>query len=136
MPIYTFKCADGSQVQHRMSIADYESVCVGEKLLLDETDAPMEPLFDPGSLGFVLVDGISGGWATKANKEREYRKRRHAEMGRRQDNHAPKTRLVPNLNGKMADRWSDIQDHVRSTAGAAAAATYNDVVAKEQGKKK
>lgn len=131
MPIYTFRRSDGEILRQRMSIADYEAIKTGTKILLDEDDNELELLFDPGQVGFVLKDGISGGWMSKAHKENAYRKKRHAEMGRRQRDHAPRTRLVPNHGGKLADKWSDVRDHVHSTKGAAAASTYDRLVAEE-----
>lgn len=131
MPIYTFRCPSGEVLRQRMSIADYEAVKAGDKILLDDDDNELELVFDPGRVGFVLKDGVSGGWMSKAHKENEYRKKRYAEMGRRQRDHAPRTRLVPNYGGKLADKWSDVQDHVHSTKGATAASTYDKVVAEE-----
>jgi hypothetical protein len=132
MPIYTFRCPDGQIFRQRLSIADYESVKAGEKTLLDENDNALELIFDPGSIGFVLKDGISGGWMSKAYKENAYRRHRYVEMGQKQKDHAFKTRLVPNYKGEIADRWSDVRDHVRSTKGAVAAATYDNYVNKER----
>lgn len=131
MPIYTFRRHNGDILRQRMSITDYDAIKSGEKVLLDEDDKELELLFDPGSVGFVLKDGESGGWMSKAHKENEYRKRRYAEMGKRQKEHAPKTRLVPNYGGKLADRWSDVQDHVHTTKGSLAASTYDRLVAEE-----
>lgn len=131
MPIYTFRRSDGQILRQRMSIADYEDIKSRKKILLDEDDNELELLFDPGSVGFILKDGISGGWMSKAHKENEYRKRRYEEMGRKQKNHAPRTRLVPNYGGKLADQWSDVRDHVHSTKGGASASTYDRLVAEE-----
>lgn len=131
MPIYTFRCPDGGILRQRMSIAAYEALKSGEKVLLNEDDEELKLLFDPGTVGFVLKDGISGGWSSKADKENKYRKRRYEEMGRRQRDHAPRTRLVPNHGGKLAGKWADVQDHVHTTKGAAAAATYDRLVTEE-----
>lgn len=131
MPIYTFRRSDGEILRQRLSIADYKAIKSGEKALLDEDDEELELLFDPGQVGFVLKDGISGGWMSKVYKEKEYRKKRYSEMGRRQRDHAPRTKLVPNFGGKLADKWADVQDHVHTTKGAGAAATYDRLVAEE-----
>ena len=131
MPIYTFRCPSGEILRRRMSIADYEAIKEGEKTLLDENDEELELLFDPGTVGFVLKDGESGGWMSKAHKESKYRKQRYEEMGRKQRDHAPRTRLIPNHGGKLAEKWSDVQDHVHTTKGAAAASTYDRLVAQE-----
>jgi hypothetical protein len=134
MPIYTFRCPDGGILRTRLSIADYEAIKEGEKTLLDDNDEELELLFDPGQVGFILSDGVSGGWASKVHKENKYRSRHYEEMGRRQEAHAPRTRLVPNHNGKIADKWADVQDHVHTTKGEVAAATYDHLVAQENSK--
>ena len=131
MPIYTFKNSAGKLFLRRLSIADFESIQAGEKALVDENDVELELVFNPGQIGFTLKDGESGGWPTRTNKERKFRSRRYDEMGRRQKEHAPKTRLVPNYGGQLADKWSDVQDHVRTTDGPIAATTYDRFVAKE-----
>jgi hypothetical protein len=132
MPIYTFECPDGTRLTKRLSMADYEAIKAGEKALVDDDDNELKLVFDPGQVSFTLKDGESGGWPTRTSKERKFRRRRYDEMGRRQRDHAPKTRLVPNHGGKLADRWSDVQDHVRSTDGEVAAATYDHLVANER----
>lgn len=132
MPIYTFECPDGSRLQKRLSLADFEAVRIGEKALVDDQDNELKLVFDPGAISFTLKDGESGGWPSRTNRERVYRERRYREMGVRQDRHAPKTKLIPNYEGKITDRWSDVQDHVRSVKGEAAAMTYDPLVAKEK----
>jgi hypothetical protein len=132
MPIYTFECPDGSRFTKRLSMADYEAIKSGKKALLDSDDNELKLVFDPGRVSFTLKDGESGGWPTRTSKERKFRRRRYKEMGRRQDEHAPKTRLVPNHGGQLADKWEDVQDHVRTTDGEAAAMTYDHLVAGER----
>ncbi len=131
MPIYTFKNHDGKLFSKRLSMADYEAIQAGGKALVDDDDNELELVFNPGRVGFTLKDGESGGWPSRTSKELKFRRRRYDEMGRRQKEHAPKTRLVPNHGGQLADKWADVQDHVHTTSGAAAAATYDQLVAKE-----
>jgi len=82
---------------------------------------------------FVLKDGESGGWASKSMKENKYRQERRQVMTKRERDHAPKTRLIPNFGGKEAHSWADVRDHVQSVKGAASAATYDRLVAQESG---
>jgi len=131
MPIYTFKNPDGKLFSKRLSISDFEAIQSGESVLVDDNDVELELVFNPGQIGFTLKDGESGGWPSRTSKERKFRSRRYDEMGRRQKDHAPKTRLVPNHEGKLADKWADVQDHVQTTDGPVAAATYDHLVAKE-----
>ena len=99
MPNYSTQC-EGCKACHeiRLSFTDYDAVKLGVKLLECSTCQGKVSLdFDPGEVSFVLKDGESGGWASKANKENAYRAKRYAYMGKRQDAHAPKTRLLPNF---------------------------------------
>lgn len=97
--------------------------------LVDAEDNELALVFDPGdSLGLVMKDGPSGGWASKSMKENKIREARRHEMARREKDHVFKSRLVPNYQGEEAHSWADVQDHVRTTKGVAAAKTYDRLV--------
>lgn len=132
MPMYTFKDPDGKPFTKRLSFADYEAIQAGDKQVVDAEGRVCELVFDPGDVGFVLKDGVSGGWASKAQKENKYRKERGKEMRRRERDHVFKSRLVPNYGGREAHSWKDVRDHVRGEKGEAAASTYDSLVTKEQ----
>jgi hypothetical protein len=133
MPTYTFrKPSDGTQISKRLTFAEYESVKAGENVIEDETGEVLEIVFNPGQVGFVMKDGESGGWTSKADKENRFRRVRSAQMARREKDHVFKSRLVPNYKGQEAHCWADVQDHVRSTSGVEAARTYNSHVARER----
>lgn len=132
MPTYTLKRTDGTLVSKRMSFTEYDDVKSGKSSLVDDAGQPLEIVFNPGAVGFVLKDGVSGGWMTKVNKENQHRRERSQRMARREKDHVFKSRLVPNYQGQEAHNWSDVQDHVRSTKGAEAASTYAPLVAKER----
>jgi hypothetical protein len=132
MPTYTFESPDGTRVTQRLSFADYDAVTSGEKALVTEDGQELKIVFDPGKPSFNFKDCESGGWPSKDGKERKLRSRRYDEMGKRMKDHAPKTRLIPNYGGQLADRWSDVQDHARTEKGIAAAMTYEPLVAKEK----
>jgi hypothetical protein len=132
MPVYTFECPDGTRFTHRLSIAEFKAIRDGEAVLLDEDDNDLRLVFDPGKISFTLKDGESGGWPSRTSKERAYRRQRYEEMGQRQRDHAPRTRLVPNHKGNIADKWADVQDYVRTTKGEAASISYDRLVAKER----
>lgn len=134
MPTYTFRHpGTGDVFTKRLSFVDYEALKAGEKALLGEDDVELELVFNPGDVGFVLKDGVSGGWASKAMKENRYRKRHAEVMAKREKDHVFKSRLVPNYGGREANTWGDVQDHVRSKDGEYAASTYNHLVTKERG---
>jgi len=132
MPSYTFKRHDGSLFTKRLSFAEYDAVVDGSQKLVDQEDRELELVFDPGAIGFVLKDGMSGGWVSKAMKENKYRSRHSKVMAQRERDHVFKNKLVPNYQGQEGGSWSDIQDHVRSEKGVAAASTYDSLVTKEK----
>jgi hypothetical protein len=133
MPTYTFRRpVDGALVTKRMSFAEYEAVKAGTSQVVDEAGSVLEIVFNPGNVGFVLKDGVSGGWASKANKENKHRRARSSQMAQREKDHVFKSRLVPNYQGQEASNWSEVQDHVRSTKGVVAASTYDPLVSKER----
>ena len=131
MPQYTFKRTDGTLLTRRLSFTDYEAIKAGTKQITDE-GLNLEIVFNPGSVGFVMKDGVSGGWASKTGKEKKYRASRNVQMARREKDHVFKTRLIPNYQGQEAHNWTDVQDHVRTTKGAVAASTYDPLVTKEK----
>lgn len=131
MPNYTFVRESGETVTKRLSFTEYDAVKAGEKQVLDDSGAPLTIVFDPGEIAFVLKDGVSGGWTSKAGKENKYRKARSVEMARREKDHVFKNQLVPNYGGEEAHSWSDVRDHVHSTKGEVAASTYDHLVSKE-----
>jgi hypothetical protein len=133
VPTYTFKrTTDGALFSKRLSFTEYESVKTGESSLVDDEGNALEIVFNPGTVGFVLKDGVSGGWMSKANKENKFRRERGSVMAQKEKDHVFKSRLVPNYQGQEAHSWADVQDHVRSTKGAEAASTYAPLVSKER----
>lgn len=131
MPTYTFRAPDGSLSSRKLTFEEYELVRSGAFHVVDDSGAELQLVFNPGAVGFVLKDGPSGGWMSKANKENGYRSKRSGEMGKREKNHVFKSRLVPNLGGQEASSWKDVQDEVRRVSGHAAAATYDHHVGEE-----
>lgn len=136
MPNYTFKSSDGSLVRKQLTLSQFKQVEAGEVSVVDsQTNEPLEIVFNPtNAIGMNMLDGPSGGWATQALKESKYRDQRGQVMAKRERDHVRKYNLVPNYKGQTADKWEDIQDHVRAEKGVAAAKTYNQVVAKEKAK--
>ena len=133
MPIYTFKrISDGALLSKRLTFTEYDEVKSGKSSLVDDQGNTLEIVFNPGAVGFVLKDGVSGGWMSKANKESKFRRERGAVMAQKEKDHVFKSRLVPNYQGQEAHSWADVQDHVRSTKGVASASTYAPLVAKER----
>ncbi len=132
MPTYTFRRMDGTTLNRRLSFTEYEEVKSGDKKLVDADGADLALVFDPSGMNFILKDGESGGWASKAMKENKHRVARREAVAKRERDHVFKSRLVPNYQGKEAHCWDDVRDHVHVTKGEVAAQTYDHLVAQEK----
>lgn len=150
MPSYTTRC-EGCGATHdiRLSFDQYDQVKSGAKMLeCTACKGKVSLVFDPGDVTFILKDGESGGWTSKAQKENKYRAKHQRVMEKRQRDHAPRTKLVPNFAGGLAPSWKDAQevarevaynelkgqgeDHQQSISAAnEAAATYDSLVKSE-----
>ena len=131
MPSYTFLRADGATTKRKLTFEEYDLVQSGSFKVVDDDGQSLEMVFNPTGLGFVLKDGPSGGWMSKAQKESGYRSRRGAVMAQREKDHVFKTRLIPNLEGQEAESWRDVREEVRKQSGSAAASTYDRHVKQE-----
>lgn len=119
----------------KLTFSQYDSVKAGDEILPCtncDHGGMLGFVFSPGSVGFVLRDGIHGGWMTKSGKENKYRGKRKVDMARREKDHVFKNNLVPNLGGQEAHTWKDVQDEVRSKKGDLAASTYDPFVISER----
>ena len=96
--------------------------------------------FDPGNVNFVLKDGESGGWTSKAGKENAYRARRNKVLAQKTKDHVFKTKLIPNFDGQQTENWREAQEQARATphvdsegrAVARDVSTYEPLVKQEQ----
>lgn len=131
MPTYTFKAADGATTTRKLSFDEYELVKSGAFQVVNDEGKALELVFNPTGVGFVLKDGPSGGWMSKANKENGYRAGRSRTMARREKDHVFKTRLIPNYKGAEATSWRDVREEVSHQSGSAAASTYDHHVDEE-----
>lgn len=143
MPTYATKCDKcGNEHDLRLSFADYDAVKLGVKLLeCGSCQGNVALVFDPGDVKFVLKDGESGGWASKANKENAYRAKRHAYMGQRQAAHVKPTKLRPNFAGQETGSWEEarkeafdvaLQETGSMVAASEASSTYDPFVKTEK----
>ncbi len=143
MPTYATKCEGcGQEADLRLSFADYDAVKLGVKLLeCGGCQGRVSLVFDPGDVKFVLKDGESGGWASKATKENAYRAKRHAYMGKKQADHAPKTKLRPNFAGQETGSWAEakaeaynvaLKETGSMVAATEASSTYDSFVKTER----
>jgi hypothetical protein len=118
--VYTTKCENKCDATIRLSFSEYEQAMSGGSLACSVCRSSAQIHFSPEGVNFVLRDGPSGGWATKAALENRYRRDRHATMGRRERDHVKPNKLVPNFGGEIAHSWSEAK-------GAAYQSTYDKV---------
>lgn len=149
MPMYTIVCSVcEKQGVAKLNFAEYDEVKAGKReVTCSACGGWASVVFDPGNVSFVLKDGESGGWISKATKENAYRARHNKVMDKRQRDHAPRTRLQPNVGGVLTDTWQNAkelayeqtyekvrQEHGTATAAQAAAEsakTYEPLVKTE-----
>lgn len=128
MPMYATQCSACQKASDRkLSFQQYDALKSGTEKLACECGGQATLVFDPSAVSFVLKDGESGGWVSKAGKENAYRAKRRNVMAQKERDHVRPTRLQPNFQGKPAASWSDAKD-------AAYQSTY-DKVKREHGDK-
>jgi len=142
MPRYATRCETCQKDNSiRLSFGDYDAVKLGTKVLECSTcQGAVQLVFDPGDVKFVLRDGESGGWISKAMKENKYRANRQGVMERRQRDHAPNPKLVPNFAGEQTGTWADARQAAFDkaltetqdvSAAREASSTYDPLVRQE-----
>jgi len=133
MPTYQVECHDCGRVEdRRLSFSEYDAVKSGKELECTGCNKPAQLAFAPGSFGFILKEGESGGWASKSIKENAYRKNRAHVMEKRKRDHVRPQVLQPNYQGQETGTWKEAQEAARSDKGNASASTYDPLVAKER----
>lgn len=143
MPNYSTRCEGcGVSLSIRLSFSDYDAVKLGTKTMECATCQGKVILdFNPGDVTFVMKDGESGGWASKAGKENKYRSKRRLVMAKREKDHVAPHALVPNFAGEIVENWKEAKDmafstaydETRNTAAAqTAASTYDPLISQEK----
>jgi predicted nucleic acid-binding Zn ribbon protein len=107
MPTYSVACLEcGHTEDRRLSFTDYDKIKAGETTLTcPGCTEVMEIGFQPSHVTFVLKDGPSGGWVSKAGKENKYRMARREVMAQRERDHVFKSSLQPNYKGEETGTW-------------------------------
>jgi hypothetical protein len=106
---------------------NYESVKLGVKTLeCGSCHGKVVLEFSPGEVSFVMKDGESGGWTSKAGKENAYRARRNKILDKKTRDHVFKTKLIPNYAGQQTENWREAQETARKEG--ANAASYDSLV--------
>lgn len=134
MPLYPIECNEcGARYDERLTFKQYDQVKSGETSLPCHTcTCPAQIGFQPGNLGFVMKDGESGSWASKAIKESKYRTERRKVMAKREKDHVFKSSLQANYNGEETGSWREAQELARKEGGDVSASSYDHLVKKEK----
>jgi hypothetical protein len=147
MPTYRTQCGKcGVNQDTRLTFEQYDQVRNGLMVMFcSACEGAVSFVFAPGDVTFILKDGESGGWTSKAQKENKYRARHQRVMEQRMKDHAPRTQLVPNFGGELAPSWKEAREAAREVAytetegtsetkalaAREAAATYDPLVKQE-----
>ena len=148
MPTYSTQCRKCQAVAtKKLSFGEYDAIKEGTLHLSCTCGGSYILLFSPGDVSFVLKDGISGGWISKAGKENSYRVQRRQVMAKRERDHVRPHTLQPNFQGQIMDSWKEARqaayqstyENVKSELGGVTAAkaatatakTYDLFVSKE-----
>jgi len=111
MPIYTMECQTcHNQRQHKLTFEQYDLANKGAFPLSCSCGGMAKLIFNPAGVGFVLKDGISGGWMSKASKENAYRANRRQVLTRKERDHVSPKKLRPNFQGQETSSWSEARD--------------------------
>lgn len=122
------KCGEAGDL--RLTFKDYDAIKDGSsQLACNSCTGTCAILFDPSSVQFVMKDGESGGWQSKAIKENQYRARRRQVMARRENDHVFKPRLQPNYEGMETGTWKDAQEVARTETAKVLGSPIANVVA-------
>lgn len=118
MPLYATRCSScGQAADLRLTFSDYDAVHLGTKVLTCAAcQGPVALQFEPGQVQFVLKDGESGGWVSKAGRENKYRRARGEVMAQRQRDHVTKRSLQPNFAGEETGSWEAAKSLAYDTA--------------------
>jgi len=111
MPKYTTKCKVCQKQEIRKLTFDQYGLVEKGELRLDCTcGSQVELVFDPIGVDFVLKDGPSGGFTSKAEKENSYRAKHRKVMAQREKDHVRPSKLQPNFEGQIASSWGEARD--------------------------
>lgn len=116
MPIYNIKCKQCGQIKERkFTFEQYKQMKERELTVVCDCGGAYQIEFDPSGVGFVLKDGESGGWVSKASKENAYRANRRQVLTRRERAHVSPKKLVPNFQGQVTETWKEAKDFAYQT---------------------
>jgi hypothetical protein len=131
MPTYETICEKcNAKVDRRLTFSEFDEVKSGAKELVCGCGSPLKLGFSPGTLGFIMKEGPSGGWATKSIKENQYRKKRGAAISQKQKDHVMVPKLQPNYKGEETGTWREAKEAARKDRGDLSASSYDPLISK------
>lgn len=111
--IYTYfctnkKCLNQQDENHSVNgFKIFEPIC-------EKCGFKCEYKFVPSVVNFILVDGPSGSWPSKGEHFKNFRRKKHEEMGRKQrDRYGEAPKLIPNIGGVQTSDWREQKDLVK-----------------------
>jgi len=124
MPTYTIVCSSCSKTEdRRLTFSErdvFEGACgCGGKLEIG---------FTPTAVAFTLRDGPSGGWASRAIKENQYRAKRREMLAQKEKDHVYTPSLIPNFGGQETGDWREAKEEARVNLGEEASKSYDRLV--------
>jgi hypothetical protein len=116
MPIYNTKCKTCQKNEDRkLTFEQYDLIKNGQLELPCECGGRLQLIFNPEGVDFILSDGPSGGWVSKATKENVYRAKHRKTIAKREKNHVKPHTLQPNFQGQLTSTWAEARDLARQS---------------------
>lgn len=111
MPVYSTQCQSCQATQDRkLTYQEYDEVKAGTRTLPCSCGGSLSLGFDPSKVAFVLKDGPSGGFVSKAGKENAYRAKRRQQMAQKERDHVRPHHLIPNFEGQQVGSWQEAKE--------------------------
>ena len=131
MPTYHYSCTKCEHVREddakMSSFKEHHPDCT-------ECGASCNYIWIPSIPQVAFKDGPTGGWPSKANHFKEYRRQQSIKMEKRQKDRYGhlRTDAIPNYQGNDTGTWQEAQFQALKDKGAESAATFKDKVAAEK----
>ncbi len=137
MPVYSYTCTNPECEIVREDDASMTSFKEHHPLC-EECGSVCNYVYIPTVPQVAFKDGPSGGWPSKANHFKEYRRKQSEKMEKRQkDRYGHLSRdAVPNIGGVETGSWREAQFQALKERGPESAATYNSKILEEKKKDK
>lgn len=111
--IYDFSCSKCKHVQEgECRVAERTS----HTLTCAKCGGKCKYIFTPTVAHVIFKDGPSGSWPSKGERFKNFRRKKHEEMGKRQrDRYGEAPKLVPNIGGVQTESWREQKELVKQS---------------------